>query len=48
MAKAPKYKRCVNGCGAPPQKPSLVLCKKCLEELDKKMCILLNAFAKVL
>jgi hypothetical protein len=29
--------RCANGCDAPPQHPSLVLCKKCLDALDVKM-----------
>jgi len=29
--------RCVNGCDAPVQPPSWVLCKACFETLDKKM-----------
>jgi hypothetical protein len=27
-------KKCCNGCDAPPQSPSKVLCKKCLDELS--------------
>lgn len=30
-------KRCVNGCDAPPQLPSFVLCKPCLAALSKKI-----------
>lgn len=30
-------KMCVNGCNEPVHKPSKVLCKRCLDELDKKM-----------
>lgn len=33
---------CVNGCPAPVQAPSKVLCKKCLEILDKRMRALLG------
>jgi hypothetical protein len=29
--------QCCNGCDAPPQPPSLVLCKACLEALSRKM-----------
>ena len=29
-------KRCCNGCDAPPQPPSKVLCAKCFRELDLK------------
>lgn len=29
--------RCCNGCDAPPQPPSWVLCKACLDALDAKM-----------
>jgi hypothetical protein len=29
-------KLCVNGCGVPPQKPSWVLCKKCLDALTRR------------
>ena len=47
-SKKKTFKHCVNGCAAPPKKPSRVLCKKCLEELNKKMSAMLTAFAKVL
>lgn len=30
-------KQCVNGCDAPPQPPSKVLCSVCLEKLSAKM-----------
>jgi hypothetical protein len=39
--------QCVNGCNAPPQKPSKALCKKCWEELDKKMEKLREMFTEV-
>lgn len=29
-------KNCVNGCQRPVQEPSKVLCKECLEKLDRK------------
>ena len=29
--------RCCNGCDRPPEYPSVVLCKECLEELGRKM-----------
>lgn len=29
--------KCCNGCDAPPQPPSLVVCKTCLAALDMKM-----------
>lgn len=35
---------CANGCDAPPQPPSLVLCAECLKRLDAK----LEAWAKEL
>lgn len=35
-------KKCCNGCDAPPQSPSWVLCKECLERLDQKMHALLS------
>jgi len=31
-----KCRMCVNGCNKPVQKPSKVLCKECLSELNKK------------
>ena len=34
--------RCVNGCPAPPQPPSRVLCQKCFAELSAKMKELLG------
>ncbi len=30
-------KKCCNGCDAPPQPPSWVLCEKCFGVLDEKM-----------
>jgi len=30
-------KKCCNGCDAPPQHPSLVLCKTCLDALGDKI-----------
>ena len=43
-----RRKHCVNGCKEKPQPPSKVLCKKCLDELTKKMSEVLESFAKAL
>lgn len=37
-----KLEKCVNGCAAPVQAPSKVLCKKCLEKLDLSFRRLVN------
>ena len=37
-----KLKKCCNGCDAPVQPPSEVLCAECLAKLDVKMRALLN------
>ena len=37
--------RCVNGCNAPPQPPSKVLCVECFEKLDEKFRALMEAKA---
>lgn len=38
----PERKTCVNGDGRPIQPPSEVLCRECLDALDKKMHALLG------
>ena len=39
-------KSCVNGCNAPVQAPSKVLCKKCLDELSEKFKQLAERYEK--
>lgn len=36
--------KCCNGCDAPPQKPSWVLCRSCLDALDKRVNALLGKY----
>jgi hypothetical protein len=38
-------KKCANGCDAPPQAPSKVLCKECLEKLDIRFRALARRWA---
>jgi len=39
-------KSCANGCDAPVQAPSKVLCKKCLDELSEKFKQLAERYAE--
>jgi hypothetical protein len=37
-----KLKYCANGCGVPPDLPSLVICKKCQDKITKTLKDLLK------
>jgi len=39
-----KLKWCANGCGVPPESPSLVICKKCQEKITKTLKDLVEGF----
>lgn len=41
MSKNPRFplQTCANGCGIPPCPPSLVICRKCMDKMNRPMTL---------